>query len=123
LKPGHVLLFYRSQSRQARAIGVVEESLASQSAEAISHFVGRRTVYDYTTIRRFCAQGTVLARRSRWRPRCHDAPGVETGKRNDGIHILRRTFAPGNARRAGRAVTLRRGRSLPARDARLTGSG
>ena len=60
LKPGHVLLFYRSQSRQARAVGVVEETLVSESAEAASHLVGRRTVYDYATIRRVlrARQGT-----------------------------------------------------------------
>ena len=61
LQPGHVLLFYRSVSRQARAIGVVEETLVAHSAAAISHFVGRRTVYDHETIRQLCARGKVLA--------------------------------------------------------------
>ena len=47
--------------RNGTPIGVVEETLVSHSAEAISHFVGRRTVCDYATIRRFCARGEVLA--------------------------------------------------------------
>jgi L-amino acid N-acyltransferase YncA len=61
LDPGNVLLFYRSKSRQARAVGVIDDTLVSGSADAVSRFVGRRTVYDFSTIAAFCAKGKVLA--------------------------------------------------------------
>ena len=40
---------------------VVEETLVSRSPEMVSRFVGRRTVYDFETIKTFCAHGDVLA--------------------------------------------------------------
>jgi hypothetical protein len=46
IRPGDVLLFYRSADRQSvSAVGIVEESLRSTNPEEIVRFVGRRTVY------------------------------------------------------------------------------
>jgi GNAT superfamily N-acetyltransferase len=61
LAAGDVLVFYRSGSRQARAIGVIEETMVSRAPDIISRFVGRRTVYKFGTIVTFCAHAEVLA--------------------------------------------------------------
>jgi hypothetical protein len=61
LEPGDVLLFYRSVSGHARAVGVIEDTLVSRNPEEISRFVGRRTVYDFDAIQAMCAHGDVLA--------------------------------------------------------------
>jgi len=51
IKPGNVLLFYRSADQRAvRCGGVVEEVLVSRRPEEIARFVGNRTVYSYDEI-------------------------------------------------------------------------
>jgi len=61
LRPGDVLLFYRSEDVQGiTAIGVLERRLISANAEKIARFVGNRTVYSYDEIRALC-QRKVLA--------------------------------------------------------------
>lgn len=61
VEPGNVLLFYRSQDHQAiTAIGVAEETLVSDDAAEIARYVGKRTVYPYSEIKRM-AEKPVLA--------------------------------------------------------------
>ncbi|QIK74708.1 GNAT family N-acetyltransferase [Nocardioides piscis] len=46
IKPGDVLLFYRSRDEQSiSAVGIVEETLRSADPDEVVRFVGRRTVY------------------------------------------------------------------------------
>lgn len=68
LKPGSLLLFYRSQDLQAvTAVGVAEGLLRSTSADEIARFVGRRTVYAYEDIQKMAAHPVlaVLFRQAR----------------------------------------------------------
>lgn len=61
IRPGSVLLFYRSEDRKSvGVIGIAEDTLASRDADEIARFVGRRTVYSRATIGEM-AQRTVLA--------------------------------------------------------------
>ncbi len=61
LNPGDVLVFYRSARDQgALALGVVEDTLVSSSAEEVARYVGKRTVYSLDAIRKMC-QRDVLA--------------------------------------------------------------
>lgn len=60
--PGALLLFYRSEDAQAvDVIGVVEDTLRSSDPDLIARFVGKRTVFDYPSIRSFCQRGQALA--------------------------------------------------------------
>ena len=71
LKAGDLLLFYCSQVTQAvTAIGVVEDTLTSDKAAEIAHYVGRRTVYSYVEIERMATKPvlTILFRLSRFVP-------------------------------------------------------
>lgn len=45
MKPGDIILFYRSGYKTVEVIGVVEETLRTGSAEAVTNMVGGRTVY------------------------------------------------------------------------------
>lgn len=66
VKPGAVLLFYRSDDwRAVDVIGVVEDTLRSGDVDVVARFVGKSTVFDYDSIRRFCDQGETLALRFR----------------------------------------------------------
>lgn len=57
LRPGQVLAFYRSQDEKAiRTLGVVEDIQRSNSAEDLSTFVARRTVYSMAEIRGMCSR-------------------------------------------------------------------
>lgn len=62
---GSVLLFYRSQDRQAlTTLGVAEDTMRSSDADEVASFVARRTVYSMEDIRKM-AEKPVLAIRFR----------------------------------------------------------
>lgn len=66
IEPGSVLLFYRSQQRQAiTVVGVAEDTSVSRSPTEISVRVARRTVYSLEEIEELCRTGEVLAIRFR----------------------------------------------------------
>ncbi len=68
LSEGTTALFYRSQDSSCiTALGVTEEILVSDSAEMISRFVGKRTVYSFEEIRKMCERQTlaILFRQAR----------------------------------------------------------
>ncbi|MCE5238998.1 hypothetical protein LLH23_10950 [bacterium] len=55
IRPGDILLFYRSQDQQAlTVVGVAERTLVSTSPEEVAAFVGKRTVYSYAEIGSMC---------------------------------------------------------------------
>ena len=57
LRPGSNLLFYRSRDAHAvTSLGVVEDTLVTRHAGDIAKFVGNRTVYSLSQIRRLCSQ-------------------------------------------------------------------
>ena len=57
VRPGDVLLFYRSKGRSSIcAIGIVESTLRSSDPTEISRFVGTRTVYTYDEISAMCGR-------------------------------------------------------------------
>jgi GNAT superfamily N-acetyltransferase len=57
LSEGCVLLFYRSnEDRGVIAVGVVEETLVSSSAEQLVRIVGKRTVYSLKEIETMCSR-------------------------------------------------------------------
>lgn len=57
IRPGDVLLFYRSEDKRAVTIvGVAEETLVSESANAVARFVGKRTVYPLAEIEKLCSK-------------------------------------------------------------------
>ena len=61
LKPGDVLLFYRSGDEKAvYVVGVCEGVLVSASPDEIAATVGRRTVYSYDDITDLTLKGPVL---------------------------------------------------------------
>jgi len=52
MRPGDLLVFYRSSDQKAvTSLGVVEDTLQSRSADKIVEFVGNRTVYSYAEIK------------------------------------------------------------------------
>ena len=62
IRPGDVLLFYRSVDLQAlRCVGVAEDTLVSKHPQEIARFVGQRTVYGYNEIVQMCGKAEVLA--------------------------------------------------------------
>jgi predicted nucleic acid-binding protein len=62
VKPGDILLFYRSHDRRRIThTGVVEELLRSRSPDELLQFVGNRTVLPRSEVRDYCARGPVLA--------------------------------------------------------------
>ncbi|MFM9873670.1 MAG: GNAT family N-acetyltransferase [Fimbriimonadaceae bacterium] len=62
LRPGSILLFYRSRaSRDILAWGVLEETLCSRSVDEICAFVMPRTVYSRGEIEEMCETGGVTA--------------------------------------------------------------
>lgn len=67
LSEGDVLVFLRTGTTitQATALGVVEESLASDDADEITQFVGERTVYSANQIVKLASRREVLAIRFR----------------------------------------------------------
>jgi len=57
VRPGDVLLFYRSRGRASIcAVGIVENTLRSSDPTDISRFVGIRTVYTYDEISAMCGR-------------------------------------------------------------------
>jgi ribosomal protein S18 acetylase RimI-like enzyme len=68
IKPGAILVFYRSEDWQTLTVlGVAEETLRSNSATEIARFVGKRTVYPLREIEALCKQPVlaILFRQSR----------------------------------------------------------
>jgi GNAT superfamily N-acetyltransferase len=62
IRPGDLLFFYRSNdSKEIDVLGVAEDVLASVEAEEIAGFVGKRTVYDFSSISEMCSKGEVLS--------------------------------------------------------------
>lgn len=62
MRPGATLLFYRSADRRAvTTIGVLEDSLVSDDADAILTLVGTRTVYSAAQVSEMSATNPVLA--------------------------------------------------------------
>jgi GNAT superfamily N-acetyltransferase len=60
IKPGAVLMFYRSEDAQAiRVIGIAEDTLVSDSAHRIAQFVGKRTVYRFDQIAEMCRRNVL----------------------------------------------------------------
>lgn len=60
IKPGDILLFYRSRDeRSVRVVGIVERTRVSSDASTIAAFVGKRTVYDFADITRMCGKDTL----------------------------------------------------------------
>ena len=61
LRPGDVLLFYRSRDEKAvYVVGVCEDVMVSQDAEEIAAAVGRRTVYSFDNITALANEGPLL---------------------------------------------------------------
>lgn len=59
LRPGDILLFYRTVDEMAlTSIGVVEDFFTSQNAAAIASLVSRRTVYSHEDIEKMAAKPT-----------------------------------------------------------------
>lgn len=57
IRPGDVLLFYRSEDTKAvTVVGVAEETLIAGQATQIARFVGKRTVYPFAEIEKLCAK-------------------------------------------------------------------
>jgi hypothetical protein len=60
--PGDHLLFYRSQDvKAATTLAIVEDVLRSVQPNTIARFVGKRTVYSFSSIEQMCARSEVLA--------------------------------------------------------------
>lgn len=58
IRPGDMLLFYRSDDAQAvKVVGVVENWMASSDPNRIARFVGKRTVYTFAEIEGLCREG------------------------------------------------------------------
>ena len=69
LEPGSVLLFYRSHDTQRiDAVGIVEETLATQDAEVLARFARKRTVYERRDIEAKTSQGEALGILFRYAP-------------------------------------------------------
>lgn len=67
IRPGDVLLFYRSEDAQAvRHVGVVEATIVATDANLVARFVGLRTVYTLREIEDLCAKGEVLVIKFRY---------------------------------------------------------
>jgi len=61
LRPGDIVLFYRTQDEMAlTSIGVVENFTSSQSPAVIASLVSRRTVYSQTDIERMASKPTKI---------------------------------------------------------------
>lgn len=61
IEVGDVLLFYRSQDKQAiQVVGVVEQMVISYDPSTIASAAGKRTVYSYQEIEHLCSKGEVL---------------------------------------------------------------
>lgn len=57
VRPGSLLLFYRSEDQRAvTTVGVAEETLTSTNPDEIARFVARRTVYSYAEIKELAAR-------------------------------------------------------------------
>jgi L-amino acid N-acyltransferase YncA len=57
IEPGAVLIFYRSEdTRGVTVLAVAEETLVSHDPIKVARFVGKRTVYPFTQIKRLCAR-------------------------------------------------------------------
>ena len=71
IKPGDILCFYRSHDRRRlTVVGIAESTLVSKSHEAISDYVGKRSVYSPDQIRDMTEDGNrevlaILFRQSR----------------------------------------------------------
>lgn len=76
IRPGDILLFYRSADAQGiRTLGVVEDAIASSDAAALQHFVARRTVYSMAQIEAMVnGERSVLA--IRFRQVLHEFPEI-----------------------------------------------
>lgn len=67
IKSGDNLFFYRSKDTSGiTAIGIVEESIRSKSADSIAKYVGTRTVYRFSEIKQLCMKRPVLAIKFRY---------------------------------------------------------